>query len=74
MFIVTTNVGTEREVARELENDEVLDFIDRALAHPRFLPDGGIVQIRRADYLDIEPTDDVESRRSKFTLIQGGKV
>lgn len=73
MFIVTTNVGTEREVARELEDGDLIDFIERATAHPRFLPDGGIIQIRRADYLDIHDDDEIDYR-PKLTLIQGGKV
>lgn len=75
MFLVSTDIDTEREEVHELSDlDEVLDFVDAALMHPRLIPDGGAILIRRANYLDRPQPDRVVSERPKLTLIQGGKA
>jgi hypothetical protein len=79
-FLVTVNVGDTRESVREVRTrEDLLDFIDSALTLPHHVPNGGIIQIRRADYLDAKPKDGVVSGTTTgrtfghLTVYDGGR-
>lgn len=61
-FLVTVNLGDTRESVREIaDREDLLDFIDAALARPHFVPEGGVIQIRKAGYLDTKRPERVVS-------------
>lgn len=72
MFLVT--YGTDgAEIAHEVGNDYIKDFVANLVTLPDTMENGDFIQIRRADYLDTKKVVEVVYERPRLTIIQGGK-
>jgi len=68
--LITLNPDTDDAVSKIVTDDD----IERIIRNSLNLKPGEAIQIRRADYLDTKVDDEVEFKRPKLTLIQGGNI